>query len=351
VVFASGPDCRQTVEQFGFRFIPSGLTLIEASQRARAQYPDWPWGPDFEHVYSLVHAGIAGPAMARDLHRVVSSFNPDVVVSEVSEFGGPLAAAAAGRRWAAVGWGLPVPAHVALAAGHAAASMWEQNGFDIPPYGGLYQHLYLDPCPPSLAPADGPPIEHRRLLRPVVPTSNDPVPGWLDVLPERPTVWVTLGTSGTFGSGASRLLTSVYDGLRDEEINVIITGTAAAVTDVGTMPPNVRTAGFIALANLLPRCDAVVSHAGSGTVLAALAHGLPQVLLPMGADQFRNAEAIANAGAGFELAPKDLTAQSLRKAVLDAVHDDALRAAAESFKSEIESMPDPASVVAALGHH
>ena len=39
VVFASGPDCRQTVEQFGFRFIPSGLTLMEASQWARAQYP------------------------------------------------------------------------------------------------------------------------------------------------------------------------------------------------------------------------------------------------------------------------------------------------------------------------
>ncbi|MGH3451936.1 MAG: glycosyltransferase [Haloechinothrix sp.] len=40
---------------------------------------------------------------------------------------------------------------------------------------------------------------------------------------------------------------------------------------------------------VLPRCDAAVSHGGSGSVMGALAHGLPQVLFPMGADQPQNA--------------------------------------------------------------
>ena len=46
---------------------------------------------------------------------------------------------------------------------------------------------------------------------------------------------------------------------------------------------------FIPQSLLLPHCDLVVSHAGSGSVIGALTHGLPMVLLPMGADQPLNA--------------------------------------------------------------
>ena len=50
------------------------------------------------------------------------------------------------------------------------------------------------------------------------------------------------------------------------------------------------------LAAVLPSCDAVVSHGGSGTVLATLAHGLPTVILPLGADQPLHADALRRAG-------------------------------------------------------
>src|SRR3954447_14522924 len=35
-------------------------------------------------------------------------------------------------------------------------------------------------------------------------------------------------------------------------------------------------------------CRAVISHGGSGTFVATLAHGLPSVLIPLGADQLVN---------------------------------------------------------------
>jgi UDP:flavonoid glycosyltransferase YjiC (YdhE family) len=51
----------------------------------------------------------------------------------------------------------------------------------------------------------------------------------------------------------------------------------------------------------------VVSHGGGGTILAALSRGLPLVLLPQGADQFHNAERVAEVKAGIALTPSEAT--------------------------------------------
>ena len=59
--------------------------------------------------------------------------------------------------------------------------------------------------------------------------------------------------------------------------------------------------------SVLPHCTAVVSHAGSGTVLGALGTGLPQLCLPQAADQFRNAAGVSAAGAGLALHPDNAT--------------------------------------------
>jgi UDP:flavonoid glycosyltransferase YjiC (YdhE family) len=47
----------------------------------------------------------------------------------------------------------------------------------------------------------------------------------------------------------------------------------------------------------------VVTHAGHGTVMRALAHGLPVLCLPMGRDQDDNAARIVASGAGLRLKP------------------------------------------------
>jgi UDP:flavonoid glycosyltransferase YjiC (YdhE family) len=52
---------------------------------------------------------------------------------------------------------------------------------------------------------------------------------------------------------------------------------------------------------LLPECAAVVTHAGLGTTLRALAHGLPLVMLPLGRDQHVNAARVAELGAAIRL--------------------------------------------------
>jgi UDP:flavonoid glycosyltransferase YjiC (YdhE family) len=52
------------------------------------------------------------------------------------------------------------------------------------------------------------------------------------------------------------------------------------------------------LARVLDHADLVVCHGGSGTTLAALAAGVPLVIVPLFADQFENARRIATARAG-----------------------------------------------------
>ena len=56
-------------------------------------------------------------------------------------------------------------------------------------------------------------------------------------------------------------------------------------------------------AQVFPYTSAVVTHAGHGTVIRALAHGVPLVCLPIGRDQPGNAARVAFHGTGIRLTP------------------------------------------------
>ena len=97
---------------------------------------------------------------------------------------------------------------------------------------------------------------------------------------------------------------------------------------------------------MLPSCDVVVGHGGSGTTLGALAHGLPMLLVPKGADQFDNAARCEEAGAAIVLAPDDVTADAVRDALLRLLDDPSFRPSAERVAAEIAAMPSPSEAAA-----
>ncbi len=92
---------------------------------------------------------------------------------------------------------------------------------------------------------------------------------------------------------------------------------------------------------MLPHCAAVVSHGGSGSVLGALAHGLPQVLIAMGADQPLNAARCAELGLALTLDPVSATPDDVRAAVTAVLDEPSYRQAAERMRDEIRSLPGP----------
>jgi UDP:flavonoid glycosyltransferase YjiC (YdhE family) len=116
---------------------------------------------------------------------------------------------------------------------------------------------------------------------------------------------------------------------------------------LGDMPENVTVHGWVPQAGLLPHVDVVVHHGGSGTTLGALTVGVPQLILPQGADQFANADALCAAGAALRLLPDELSAKAIADSTRKLLprhgnsdHRDAARAIAE----EIAGMPSPQEV-------
>jgi UDP:flavonoid glycosyltransferase YjiC (YdhE family) len=65
------------------------------------------------------------------------------------------------------------------------------------------------------------------------------------------------------------------------------------------VPPNVRVEAWVPQEDVFSKASLVINHGGSGTVFGALAAGLPQVIVPLFADHFRNARQIEAAGAGL----------------------------------------------------
>jgi MGT family glycosyltransferase len=164
-----------------------------------------------------------------------------------------------------------------------------------------------------------------------------PAPSWLDGLGSRPVVYVTMGT---VWNRDLDLFARVIDALRDEPVALVITvGQQNDPAALGPQPDTVVIRRYIPQAELLPHCAVVVTHGGAGTVLGALAHGLPLLIVPQGADQYANADAIVAAGAGHRLGRDDTTVPAIRDAVRSLLDDPHYRRAAEHVQAEIRSMP------------
>ena len=168
------------------------------------------------------------------------------------------------------------------------------------------------------------------------------VPTWVPAA-ERPVVYLTLGTV----VAEDAALQPAVEGLASLDAEVLVALGSAAGDALGALPGNVHVESFVDQARLMPHVDLVVHHGGSGTVLAALTNGTPQVLTPKGADQFLNGDLMAAAGLAAVLMPDECTADAIAMAAKSALVDPN-RAAIRAARAEIASMPDPATVLAEL---
>jgi UDP:flavonoid glycosyltransferase YjiC (YdhE family) len=77
------------------------------------------------------------------------------------------------------------------------------------------------------------------------------------------------------------------------------------------LPNTVRHFDFVPFGWLLPRSAAVVHHGGIGSTAQGLAAGVPQLLMPLGFDQFDNAARIERLGCGDWLPLRRFTAANV----------------------------------------
>ena len=229
------------------------------------------------------------------------------------------------------GWGVPEVAVAARRAGIPA--LWHGFGRLFPDGIGLERPdggTHLDICPPSLQDTSFLATADRIALRPV-PFAE---PGDL----RGPLIYLTLGTA----FGTPEVLTTAIEGLAALGTHVVV---ATGGVPLGPQPAHVTARAWVPQAATISQADLVVHHGGSGTMLGALAEGVPQLILPQGADQFANAEALLAAGAGLRLLPDELTADAVTEQARKA---SSCRDAARAIAEEIAAMPSPDEVAREL---
>ena len=154
----------------------------------------------------------------------------------------------------------------------------------------------------------------------------------------RSLVYVTFGTIAGGVADARAVYRIALDALADLSVRALLTtGPGMDPAALGTIPPNVHVEAWIPQREVLARATAVVCHGGSGSVIAALAAGLPLVIVPLFADQPYNARRVAALGAGIDLPSP--TAAALRAAIARALDDAELRRGAERIAAEIAGLP------------
>jgi UDP:flavonoid glycosyltransferase YjiC (YdhE family) len=352
VAFATAGEFCPRVEEAGFVAFPAGLSLPRQLDEAARRFPEeaaMPPGKDrFVSFVPRMLAAVAAPPRVDDLVPVVERWQPDLVVHDEAELAAPIAAEVAGVAWASHSIVLLRPPEMTRLAGQALAPLCERWGVDLGPLGGLYRYLHLDACPSSLQVPDAAGIA---VDQPVRNTENldtagdERLPTWVAELAPVPTVYVTLGT--VFNRNR-RAFASILEGVAGLAVNVIATiGYDHSPAALGPVPANVRVERYIPLSLLLAHLDAVVTQGGT-SILPALGHGLPLLLLPQGADQFHNAEACLAAGVGRRLLPEELTPDAVRGEVETLLLEPAFRERARHVQREIAEMPSPDEVVPLL---
>ncbi len=344
VLWATNGPAVSLVELAGIRCAEAGLsgavlTTTVGELQARADQLAPPLRGAF--MFPTMFGETLSPPMAADLLPLARDFQPDLVVHEQGELASPLAAALLGVPSLTHAFGGAVPGAFVAEAGQRLAGLWQQHGLTQPPYGGCYSAPYLDICPASVQTVS---LSHIRLVQPLRPISwSWPAATFEPADDARPLVYVTLGTV----ANNPAVLRDALAGLACLDVQVLVTvGPMGDPDALGPHPAHVRVERFVPQTQVLGHASVVVSHGGSGTFLGALSHGLPQVCLPQGADQFRNAAGVVQSGAGLALPPAEVSAEAISDAVRKALFEPRFRAAAALVADEIATMPSPEDVVA-----
>jgi hypothetical protein len=352
VVLATGPDAMALAADSGARVTPVGKGFDAWWQALSARTRGIPGdglAPERVIPYFLprLFAEAGTVDMVDDLLALAKAFAPDVVVHDGFTFAAPLVAALLGVRAVHHTIGSPVDAATLETCSDVLSPLWRSMGRDVPPFAGIYSGITIDIFPPALGFAFPAIARDVRAMRPTaLPIRDAKLPAALADLPRLPTIY---GTLGTISNTDTSIFRAILDGLASEPVNVVLTvGSSNDPEALAPVPPNARVERFVPQATLLPHCAAVIHHAGSGTMLGALAHGLPQVAVPQGADNFVNARLLESAGAARLIRAGEVSADRVRSAVRAILDDARYRANARGIGDEIARMPVPQVIAAGL---
>ena len=347
---------REDVEALGMRFEPA---------------PEYQVFPTREKPLKPYQAAIRA---AHETQPLIEDVDPEVVVADILTIAAGLAAEVAGRPWATlVPHVLPVsePGFPPYSIGArlprtpVGSALWRaldpivrsgtEQGRDelnetrrrlgLAPldhvHGGISRELALVATFPQLeyprrsswpwVRVTGPLMYERPADDVELPPGDDPL---------------VLVAPSTSQDRKQRMLRAALAGLADEPVRVIATTNVRGypLPDI-PVPANARLVDWLSYTRTMPHCAAVVCHAGHGTVVRALANGVPLVACPAAGDMAENAARVSWAGAGVSLPRRLVTERGVRLAVRKLLSDQRYAARAREL-AEWAERNDGAAVAA-----
>jgi len=336
VVVSTGPDLSPFLKRLGVASAPAGPTAADSY----ADLPNNVWisrlPPEEQSAFAAKYLfGAAAKKRAGDLTVLVSDWRPEPVIHDPLELGAAAVAMQTGTAQVTHGYGPMLAENDDL-----IASIGSELGrtFGADPTVLVDESPYLDICPSSLQTRKQMPWLD---VRPLQPSAGEPADGSVAALiadlPYRDSVYLTLGTVMNQSAGVFR---AAIEASMEVGVNIVATtGPNLDPPELGPLPPSALVSTFLPQADVLPYCSAVVSHAGAGTMLGALCHGLPQLCLPQSTDQPFNAAVVVAAGAALALQPNEITTPAVAEVLDRVLHEPPLREAAERLRTEIDAMP------------
>lgn len=344
VIFATGTDMHDPLRAGGFEPVTAGCSIGEAAvAAAEERFGFEPAELDPEQRLELgpeIFGNILPRRFLDDLEPLLEEYAPEAVIYDSANNGVELAARRSGT---------PALAH--------GLGPWVREGFEqhrqtLERFTALHgipaaeaRPPYFDIYPDSLQDKEFTENERRIALRPVPFGDSGELP---DVVTEteEPLVYLTYGT----GFGTPDSLHAAAEALAALPVRVLVaTGPSVDPEALGELPERVTAVSWVPQAKVLEHASLVVHHGGSGTTLAALGAAVPQVVLPLGADQFANSDAVSDSGAGRCLHPAELTGENLRAMAGEVLESQTARTASARLAAEIAAMPAPETVARRLG--
>jgi UDP:flavonoid glycosyltransferase YjiC (YdhE family) len=349
VAFASTPVACVAISTLGFHCFPAGADETAEDGQARRERQAALPGTDVSAASANLFAGVWAERRLPDLRAICAAWQPTILVRENLEFTGCIVAERQGLPHAVVQVTAWRPwFHPRL----VAPLNRLRRSVGLPPdpdLSMLYRYLLLSPVPASYQDPSAPLPPTAYVVRHVAfdrSGGEEFLPAWVGELPDRPVVYATMGTAyNRVGS----ILETIVAGLRDEPITLIVTtGRDQDPAAFRPQPPHVHLERYVPQSLLFPRCDLVITHGGTGTVMTALAHGLPLVIVPVFSDQPDNARRCEQLGVAKVIAPGDRTPEAFRDAVRAMLQDPSYRRNAEGLREEMQALPSLEQAVALL---
>jgi len=286
---------------------------------------------DSNHVVSGDNVFTAvGGLMLPGLHRLAEEWEPDLIIHAPHATAAPLVASKLG---------IPFVFH-SIGIAHTPDSMW-----------GSYVHTHqtselhdvaicrpatwIDFAPPSLRPQSLGGI----LMRYIPYQGAELTDLSFFEAPTSDTITVTFGTVAPLVEGLGRMQRMI-NVLKNVNARFLILHCSSEGKTLEPLPPNISSSSWVPMGKALMGSRALIHHGGPGALFAALDAGLPQLVMPCGADQPYNAEALRRRGAAIVVEtgfPDEATVERL-------LHDTELKHRVGDLRDEMHCMPAPTDI-------